>query len=179
VVKNPTLRQARKARGLTLEDVAYICGVRVSVVSDFERGARIPRPRVMDALEELLGPVDWRRTFEETAPKVFPKIEKLVNEDAEHSAERIAAIKLALRLIERTPKNLTMNDTCKHWKFRKNYSPAGLVDGLSAENWWNARCWRHCISEVTSPYEGFFVEDRPGTNPLWGSNTRAGRRSQQ
>jgi transcriptional regulator with XRE-family HTH domain len=50
-----TLREFRKARGLSLEEVAYLAGVDIATVSRVERGLSQPRPWTAIRLARALG----------------------------------------------------------------------------------------------------------------------------
>ncbi len=49
------LREIRKARGLTLEAVAYLAGVDIATISRIENGVVIPRPATVVAIARALG----------------------------------------------------------------------------------------------------------------------------
>ena len=49
------LREIRKARGLTLESVAYLAGCDVASVSRIERGLQTPRPDLAVRISRALG----------------------------------------------------------------------------------------------------------------------------
>ena len=49
------LREIRRARGLTLESVAYLAGVDAATVSRIERGEVLPRPETVVTIARALG----------------------------------------------------------------------------------------------------------------------------
>ncbi len=49
------LREIRKARGLTLESVAYLAGVDPATVSRIERGEVVPKPETVVTIARALG----------------------------------------------------------------------------------------------------------------------------
>jgi transcriptional regulator with XRE-family HTH domain len=50
-----TLRELRKARGLSLEEAAFLAGVDIATVSRVERGLVRPRPKTAIQLARALG----------------------------------------------------------------------------------------------------------------------------
>lgn len=49
------LAAMRKSAGLTQGDLAYMCGVRLSTISDYERGVRLPYAPMMSKLAKCCG----------------------------------------------------------------------------------------------------------------------------
>ena len=49
------LREIRKARGLTLESVAFLAGCDVATISRIERGLQDPRPEMAVKISRALG----------------------------------------------------------------------------------------------------------------------------
>jgi len=56
------LRSSRQRKGLTLGDLSELCGITLNNLSFLERGLHSPRKSTREAIEEILGKVDWKLT---------------------------------------------------------------------------------------------------------------------
>lgn len=59
------LKTARVNKNLTQQQLAYVADVSSITISKLENGIHQPQDSTKEKLEEILGPVDWKRTFDE------------------------------------------------------------------------------------------------------------------
>lgn len=60
-----TLRVARVERNLTQHQLASVAGVSQVTLSHIENGAVNPQKGTREKIEQVIGPVDWARTYDE------------------------------------------------------------------------------------------------------------------
>lgn len=60
-----TLKVARANKNLNQSELAYVAEVSKVTLSHIENGKVQPQERTKEKIENVLGPVDWKRTFDE------------------------------------------------------------------------------------------------------------------
>ena len=98
------LRTIRKSKGLTIDDLSGLLGVRPATIVEVETGKRTPRRQTIQKIESLLGAeVDWRATLSgEDRLHIMLQMVTLLNEQAGGVKERIQFCRQCLQVIEET-----------------------------------------------------------------------------
>lgn len=60
-----TLKVARAEKNLSQTELAYIAGVSQVTLSHIENGVVRPRASTKEKIEQVVGSIDWQRTFDE------------------------------------------------------------------------------------------------------------------
>ena len=71
------MKELRKSKGLTLEDLAKVCGCTRQNISGIERGISNPKVSTAKKLADVLG-IDWTIFFEEECNLNYAKNKKQI-----------------------------------------------------------------------------------------------------